>query len=134
MTSLSDRDLDALRRAMAWGYGFQKREPQLKLFPDVMPEEGTPKWLALARHLASLAQSHHLGLKPWQTAPIDITDGAAANADEIALCQRMRDLNISIFEPDVPAAIDNARFNFPEVGSRIAPRRAGATRKVAKGK
>ena len=73
-----------------------------------MPEEGTPKWLALARHLASLAQSHHLGLKPWQTAPIDITDGAAANADEIALCQRMRDLNISIFEPDVPNAIANA--------------------------
>jgi hypothetical protein len=108
MTSLSDRDLDALRRAVAWGYAYQKREPQIKLFPETMPVEGTAAWFALTRHLASLAQSHYLGLKPWQTAPIDITDGGAANADEIALRQRMRDLNISIFEPDVPNAIANA--------------------------
>jgi hypothetical protein len=28
---ISDRDLDALRRALDWGRAFQKREPQLKL-------------------------------------------------------------------------------------------------------
>ena len=38
----SDLDLDALRRALDWGHAFQRREPQLKLFPDVMPAEGTP--------------------------------------------------------------------------------------------
>jgi hypothetical protein len=30
---ISDRDLDALRRAVAWGHAFQKREPQIRLFP-----------------------------------------------------------------------------------------------------
>jgi hypothetical protein len=105
---ISDRDLDALRRALVWGRAFQKREPQLKIFPEVMPAEGTPEWFALARYLAALAQSYNLGLKPWQLAPIDIDESGFANADERALCQTMRDLNISIYEPDVPTAIADA--------------------------
>jgi hypothetical protein len=110
MTKLSDLDLDALRRAVAWGHGFQQRNPQIKVFPDPMPAEGTQAWLELAKHLASNAQSHHLGLKPWQQCPLDVeaTGGFATNADEIALCERMRALNISLYEPDPPSAIANA--------------------------
>jgi hypothetical protein len=106
---ISDRDLDALRRALDWGRAFQKREPQLKLFPEAMPVEGTRAWFALALRLAAIAQSHSLGLKPWQVPPIDVDDaGWDCKPEEIALRQTMRDLNISIYEPDVPTAIANA--------------------------
>jgi hypothetical protein len=112
---INDRDLDALRRALLWGQGYQKCQPQLKLFPDVMPAEGTEAWLALALQLAALAQSHTLGLRPWQVPPIDVDDDAVADPDgwgckpeEIALRRTMRELNVSIYEPDVPTAIANA--------------------------
>jgi hypothetical protein len=103
---ISDLDLDALRRALLWGSAFQKREPQLKIFPEVMPEEGTPEWFALARHLAALAQSHTLGLRPRQVPPIDVDDAGWDCRPELR--QTMRDLNISIYERDVPTAIANA--------------------------
>jgi hypothetical protein len=72
---LSELDLDALRRAIAWGRGFQQRNPQLRIFPDVLPMEGSAPWLELARYLASHAQTHHLGLRPWEVPPIDVDDG-----------------------------------------------------------
>jgi hypothetical protein len=122
--TISDLDLDALRRALLWGHAFQRREPQLKLFPDPMPAEGTPAWLKLAQYFASLAQSYHLGLRPWQTPPIDVDDHC--KPEEIALRQTMRDLNISVYEPDVPTAIANATHR--------ASRRTDATRKVTRAK
>jgi hypothetical protein len=125
MTTISDLDLDALRRALAWGVGFQQRNPQLKVFPEPMPKEGSPAWLKLAEHLASNAQSHSLGLKPWQSPPLDVeVTGCANNDDEIALCQHMRDLGISRYEPDPPTAISEA------IERRDAPRK----RRQAKGK
>ena len=125
---ISEIDLDALRRAVAWGHAFQKREPQIKLFPEEMPTEGTHAWLELALHLAALAQSYNLGLKPWQVAPIDVDDAAFANPDEIALRRRLRDLNISIYEPDVPTAIANATHRHDQRASRRkVPRRAKVT-------
>jgi hypothetical protein len=106
---LSDRDLDALRRALIWGRGYQQRNPQLKLFPDPMPAEGSQAWLELAEYMAGRAQAHHLGLKPWQCGPLDIeATGFANNADERALWQTLHDLGISIYEPDPAAALDNA--------------------------
>jgi hypothetical protein len=108
MTNLSELDLDALRRALLWGVGFQTRNPQLVVFPNGMPKEGSPEWLTLAKHLASIAQSHHLGLKPWQSGPLDVAETGANHPDEIALVKTMHDLGISIYEPDVPAAIDAA--------------------------
>jgi hypothetical protein len=106
MTKLSELDLDALRRAIAWGHGFQQRNPQIVVFPATMPTEGTPEWLELAQHLASNAQSHHLGLRPWQTPPIHADNHC--KPEEIALLETMISLNISRYEPDPPAAIDAA--------------------------
>jgi hypothetical protein len=115
--TISERDLDALRRALLWGEAFQKRESQLKLFPETMPAEGTPAWLALAERLAALAQSHNLGLRPWQCPPIDVDDDAVADLtgwackpEEIALRQKMRDFGILKFEPDPAAAIATAAY------------------------
>ena len=128
--NISDLDLDALRRAVVWGAAFQKREPQLKIFPEVMPVEGTAEWIALARQLAEIAQSHALGLRPWQCAPIDVDDDAVAHPgvygcrpDEIALRRTMRELNISVCEPDPASAIANA-----EAGADARPRRKARRR------
>jgi hypothetical protein len=73
-----------------------------------MPKEGSPEWLGLGKHLVSIAQSHHLGLRPWQSPPLVVAETGANTQDEYALCQTMRDLNISICEPDPPSAIDAA--------------------------
>jgi hypothetical protein len=128
MIELTDRDLDALRRALAWGVGYQQRNPQIRVFPDPVPTEGTPEWLKLAEHLASNAQSHYLGLKPWQSAPLDVeVTGCAGSDDEATLVQTMRDLGISIYEPDPPTAIADAT-------QQRASRRTDATRKVTRAK
>jgi hypothetical protein len=109
MNALTDLDRDALRRALDWGREYQKQQPQIRLFTTAMPAEDTEAWFKLAEHMASLAQSHTLGLKPWQRPPIDIDDDDSwASPEEIALRQTMRKLGISMFEPDVPTAIANA--------------------------
>jgi hypothetical protein len=122
---ITERDLDALHRAMDWGEHQQKREPQIKLFPEEPPLQGTPAWFALAKHLAALAQTHTLALRPWQCEPVDVEDDAVADPnvygcrpDEIALRRKMRALNISVFEPRPPAAIADA-----ENAQHTAPRR-----------
>jgi hypothetical protein len=108
-TTISECDLDAMRRTLDWARDYQTREPQIRLFPDPMPAEGTQEWLDLAERLASIAQSHNLGLRPWESPPIDIDASGFANSpEEIELCQRVRDLGISIFEPDPATAIANA--------------------------
>jgi hypothetical protein len=132
INDLGEHDLDALRRALAWGRAFQKREPQLKLFPETMPTEGTQAWLELARYFVSKAQSHTLGLKPWQTPPID-ADAAICKPEEIALRRTLHDLNISLYEPDAPTAIANATHQ--HVQTRSTPhRRDGRHAAQAKGK
>ena len=109
---LTPNDLDALRRAITWGKGFQKREPQLKLFPPVMPDEGTAEWIELARYFALHAQVQALGLFPWQVPPYDADDvahgGWGGKPEEVALRRKMIALGISIYEPDPPAAITRA--------------------------
>jgi hypothetical protein len=112
VTPLTDRDLDALRRAVEWGKGYQRREPQIIVFPTPMPDEGTPEWIELATGLAATAQFFTLGLKPWQTEPLYVHDdgviddtGWGRRSDEVALRRRMLALGISIYEPDVPAAL-----------------------------
>jgi hypothetical protein len=111
---INDRDLDALKRALLWGRIYQMRELQIRVLPDPMPADGTPEWIAMASRVAAIAQAYHLGLKPWQCAPIHVAaDAVAADCygcrrDEIALCQRMRDLGVSRFEPDPPTALDAA--------------------------
>jgi hypothetical protein len=112
MPELTERDLDALRRAMKWGVGFQAREPQLRVFPDVMPAEGTEEWIKLAMHLVHSAQVSSLGLMPWQVPPCDADDvahgGWGGKPDEVELRQKMIRLGISVLEPDPPAAIAKA--------------------------
>jgi hypothetical protein len=112
---LTNDDVAALRRAVAWGKGFARREPQLVVFPTPMPDEGTPDWIELAQRLAAEAQYTTLGLKPWQTEPVHVVDnghvdpsGWANRPDEVALRRKMLALGISLFEPDVPAAIARA--------------------------
>jgi hypothetical protein len=70
MIVLTDLDLDALRRALAWGVGYQARNPQLRIFPDPMPPEGSAPWLTLAEYLVYHAQSHFLGMRPWESPPV----------------------------------------------------------------
>jgi hypothetical protein len=105
--ALTDLDRDALRRALDWGRGYQRANPQIRLFTTATPDEGSPAWFKLAKHMAALAQSHFLGLRPWQQPPIDVDDDWA-NPEELALRQTMRKLGISMFEPDPPSAIANA--------------------------
>jgi hypothetical protein len=112
---MTPHDLDALRRAMKWGEGFQRREPQIKVFPSPMPVEGSPEWIELATHLAGRAQYHTLGLRPRQTEPLNVVDdgvvdpnGWGCRPDEVALRRKMIRLGISLYEPDPPAAIAKA--------------------------
>jgi hypothetical protein len=106
---LTPRDLDALRRAMIWGEGFQRREPQLKLFPEQMPDEGSDEWMELATYFAVHAQVQALGLFPWQVAPCDADDvahgGWGGKPEEVALRRNMISLGISVWEPDPSSAI-----------------------------
>jgi hypothetical protein len=126
---ISELDLDALRRALLWGRDLQRREPQLRLFPDPMPAEGSTAWLSLAQYFASLAQAHVLGLRPWQCEPASVDDDAVADGgwgrkpDEIRLRQIMREHGISKFEPNPPSAIANA-----EAGADARPRRKARRR------
>jgi hypothetical protein len=117
-TTINERDLAALRRAMLWGCAYQKREPQIRLLPAVLPQEGTAEWLRLAEHMASIAQSHNLALRPWQSCPADVAaSGYANSAEEFELCRRMLDLGISVSEIDPATAI-------AEREQAAAPRRA----------
>ena len=134
---ISERDRDALRRALLWGERFQKREPGIKVFPEPMPAEGTPEWIALARRLAAQAQEHNLGLLPWQSAPVNVADDAVAadvygcHEDEITLRQTLRELNISTFEPDPAAAIASVEDQRAELPRRDVTRAASHKRRPA---
>jgi hypothetical protein len=105
-------DLDALRRAMKWGEGYQRREPQIVVFPNPMPVEGTAEWFKLATDLAASAQYHALGLKPWQVEPCNasnvVDNGWGGKPDEVALRRKMIKLGLSRFEPDPLQAIAEA--------------------------
>jgi hypothetical protein len=113
---LPPRDLDALKRAMEWGKGYQRREPQLRMFPgDVMPDEGTEEWIELALYFVSAAQSDSLHLRPWETPPLHTHDdgivdslGWGRRPNEVALLRKMIALGLSRFEPDPLQAIDEA--------------------------
>jgi hypothetical protein len=113
---LPPRDLDALKRAMEWGKGYQRREPQLRMFPGgMMPDEGTEEWIELALYFVSAAQSDSLHLRPWETAPVHTHDdgivdpqGWGRRPNEVALLRKMIALGISIYEPDPPTAIAQA--------------------------
>jgi hypothetical protein len=109
---LTDRDLDALRRAMEWGKNYQLREPQLKVFPTPMPPEGSHEWIAVATRLAANAQAANLGLRPWDVEPCHaddvVHDGWGGKPDEVALRRKLIALGLSVYEPDVPAALAKA--------------------------
>ena len=111
---LAPLDLDALRRAMKWGEGYQRREPLLKVFPNPMPREGSPEWIEAAIYFVVAAQAASLHLKPWQCVPLQVADDSiiadcyGRRPDEITLRRKMIALGISIYEPDVPAAIAKA--------------------------
>lgn len=135
---ISDRDRDALRRALLWGERFRKREPQIKVLPAVMPAEGTAAWLALGERLAAQAQAYSLGLPPWRCPPVVVADDAVADPDcygrkpdEIALRQTLRALNISVFEPDVPGAIASAEDQRAELPRRDPTRAASHKRRAS---
>lgn len=121
MEKLTPNDVDALRRAIAWGKGYARREPQLKMMPEQMPVEGSPEWTKLATSFAARAQYNTLGLKPWQTEPLHVVDngvidpnGWGNRPDEVALRRKMLKLKISLFEPDPPAAIAEAERSPPK--------------------
>jgi hypothetical protein len=108
-TTINERDLDALRRAVLWARDFQLREPQIRVIPDVMPEELSSEWFELTERLVAVAQSHNLGLRPWQSPPIDVAASGFANQpEEIELVRRMIDLGISAYEPYPATAIASA--------------------------
>jgi hypothetical protein len=106
---MEPRDLDALRRAMEWGKGFQLREPQLVVFPTPMPLEGSDEWIEVATRLAANAQAANLGLRPWEVEPCHANDvvhgGWGGKPDEVALRRKMIKLGISVWEPDPSSAI-----------------------------
>jgi hypothetical protein len=118
INDINERDLDALRRAVKWARAFQLHEPQIKLLPSTLPMEGSSEWFELAERLVSVAQSHNLALKPWQSCPADVAASGYANSpEEFELCRRMLDLGISVFEIDPATAI-------AEREQAAAPRRA----------
>jgi hypothetical protein len=109
---LSPVDLDALRRAVIWGKGFQAREPQLRVMPDLMPVEASPEWTKLAVFFAATAQSENLKLSPWQCEPCRAHDDGSIDdnyfgrrTDEVMLCRKLVALGLSIYEPDPRTAI-----------------------------
>jgi hypothetical protein len=106
---MEPRDLDALRRAVKWGKGYQRREPQIKVFPTPMPLEGSDEWIEVATRLAANAQAANLGLRPWEVEPCHADDvvhgGWGGKPDEVALRRKMIKLGISVWEPDPASAI-----------------------------
>ena len=109
---LTPNDLDALRRAMKWGKAFQTREPQLRVWPEVLPDEGSPAWTELAMYFVRAAQADNLHLKPWQTEPCATIDdgviddnGWGRRSGEVALLRRMLSLGVSRYEPHPLVAI-----------------------------
>jgi hypothetical protein len=129
---LTPNDLDALRRAMKWGKAFQTREPQLRVWPEVLPDEGTPEWIKLAMYFVSAAQADNLHLKPWQCEPCNVIDDGVANpadcygrrADEVTLLRRMLSLGVSRYEPHPLVAIAAAeaeRAKNPDCEVRPCP-------------
>jgi hypothetical protein len=120
---ISELDFAALKRAMDWGINvYQRANPQLKLFRNPLPTEGSEAWINMAQHAAALAQSYFLGLRPWEQPPADAVDADCASDQELALCETMRNYGISLYEPNVPSALDNANMHRREQAA--APRRA----------
>jgi hypothetical protein len=107
--ALTPNDINALKRAIEWGEGYQRREPQIVVFPNPMPDEGTPDWIELATRLASIAQCATLGLRPWEVEPCHASDvvhsGWGGKPQEVALRRKLIGLGLSRFEPDPLRAI-----------------------------
>ena len=109
---LTEVDLDALHRAIAWGRRYQLREPGIAVLPQPFPPENTHVWIEAASRLAAMAQSVTLGLAPWQCEPAITHDDGIIDDDcygrrsnEVGFRRKMIALGISIFEPDPPRAL-----------------------------
>ena len=112
---LTEVDIDALRRAVEWGKRYQNSEPQITVLPSPLPPEDTPQWVEVATRVAGMAQAVTLGLRPWQAEPCDVHDDGVIDdacygrrSIEVMLRRKLIALGISIFEPDVPRAIEAA--------------------------
>ena len=103
---LTRNDLDALKRALRWGKAFQTREPQLRVWPEVLPDEGSPAWIALAMYFVRAAHADNLGLRPWETEPCaTIDDGEWYIAERMISSLPARQFGLYrmwLSQPDLP--------------------------------
>jgi hypothetical protein len=111
--TLTPADEDALARALAATRAENAgRAKQI----DAMLADPSRSWQSVAVFAASCAQSRSLDLAPWQSPPfraslrdLDKPFGDASGKRESAeLLKRLRDCNLSIFEPDPIAACEAA--------------------------
>lgn len=132
---MTPNDLDALRRAVAWGERYQKSEPQIVVLPAPMPPEGSPAWIEAATRCAAMAQAIALRLKPWDAEPCETSDDGRTDPacfgrkpHEVALLRRMTSNGVSRFEIDPIKAIAAAERQQAEDPSRNKEprRRSGA--------
>lgn len=93
-------DMDAFHRAME----IAQREPTVpELLKSKLEDE---PWTEVAKFAAYHCQRNALGLKPWQSPPMDGGDGQK-NAD--ALLEKMLAAGVSQFEPDPIRALAKAK-------------------------
>jgi hypothetical protein len=114
--TIAPHDIDALKRAVAWGRVYQKTEPGIQVMPQPMPDEGSPQWIEAAIRLAAMAQAEALNLPPWKCEPTHVHDDGVVDPDcygrrpdEVALLRRMAAAGVSRFDPNPLAAIERKR-------------------------
>jgi len=127
MSAIPDDDTDPvdLMALMAALAECRAREPARRDQLDAMTEEHG--WLATARFASYCRQIANLALKPWQCPPVAVRDEqnprTPEEAEAAALLLRMLQLQLSEFEPNPMAAIEEAeaRIGSPPMVEIEAP-------------
>jgi hypothetical protein len=114
MTELTAADHDALERALRLMLADKKRREHFERLLERYD------WQEVATRASYVSQIRVLKLKAWQAPPCenfdDEVDGSYGHSEgEVELRQRMRALNISLYEPDPRAAIAAAEARAVDV-------------------
>jgi len=113
-TELTAADTEALERALRLMLGGKKNREHFEQLLEQCD------WLEAATSASYIAQIRALKLKAWQSPPCEdfgdeIGPGYGHSKGEVELRQRMRALNISLYEPDPRAAITAAEAKLLDV-------------------
>jgi hypothetical protein len=103
-----DPDHDALGRAIA--LTCKESVGRRRQVESMLQER---PWEAVGRFCATLLQGGSLRLKPWESAPAEVTNLDSRYPDErmaAQLVQELSTLGLSKYEPDPLAAIERARL------------------------